>query len=91
MKRVQRTKAIGAAGFSTRSGEPIVLPGDEMRLARGDALLFAGTTEARALQSLIAHNIKICDYVHLGVEAREGLVWRIFSRRRAQSAAAERN
>jgi Trk K+ transport system NAD-binding subunit len=66
-----------------RDGEPIVLPEDDLRLAAADAVLFAGTAEARRAQSLIAHNIKTSEYVRLGIVRPDGLVWRLLSRRRA--------
>src|SRR5690606_9820967 len=45
-----------------RSGEPILLPDEATRLAPSDAVLFAGTAEARHLQSLTARHRTACDY-----------------------------
>jgi Trk K+ transport system NAD-binding subunit len=71
-----------------RSGEPIVLPGEQFRLARLDALLFAGTAEAQRLQALIARNRRACEYVCRGIESPDGWIWRALARDRLRDSAA---
>jgi Trk K+ transport system NAD-binding subunit len=73
-----------------RSGEPTLLPHEDTRLADSDAVLFAGTAEARHLQSLTARHRTACDYVRLGVEAPDGWVWRALARDRTRGPAASR-
>jgi Trk K+ transport system NAD-binding subunit len=69
-----------------RSGEAIPLPDETMRLQRMDAVLFAGTAQARSLQSLTARHSNVCDYISRGVETPDGWVWRLFSRARARES-----
>jgi voltage-gated potassium channel len=71
-----------------RSGEPIVLPDEQLRLARLDAVLFAGTAEAQRLQSLTARNSRACDYVCRGIETPDGWIWRTLARNRQRQSAA---
>lgn len=71
-----------------RSGEPIVLPDEQLRLARLDAVLFAGTAEARRLQSLTARNSRACDYVCRGIDTPDGWIWRTLARSRERQSAA---
>jgi hypothetical protein len=73
-----------------RSGEPMLLPAQDVALERSDAVLFAGTAEAQRLQLLIASNSKVCDYVRLGIEAPDGWIWRVLARVRTGAAAAGR-
>jgi Trk K+ transport system NAD-binding subunit len=74
-----------------RSGETTVLPDEEARLQRLDAVLFAGTAEARRLQSLTARHDNVCDYVRLGVDMPDGWIWRALARVRQRAAAASRS
>jgi voltage-gated potassium channel Kch len=74
-----------------RSGEPVVLPADGVPLALADSVLFAGTAEARRLQSLIVHNAKTWNYVRLGIDGPDGFVWRMLFRHRAQDEPASRS
>jgi len=71
-----------------RSGEPIVLPDEHLRLARLDAVLFAGTAEAQRLQSLTARNSRACDYVCRGIDTPDGWIWRTLARSRQRRSAA---
>ena len=70
---------------------PSRTPDEEARLQRLDAVLFAGTAEARRLQSLTARHGNVCDYVRLGVDIPDGWIWRALARVRQRAAAASRS
>ena len=57
-----------------RDGRDHELPGDEMMLRAGDAILFAGTRAAKAAQNLTLDNRNALDYVLTGHEA-PGWLW----------------
>lgn len=65
-----------------RRGETHVLPGHDLALRPGDAILFAGNATARRRQALVAANFNVRDYVETGLEAPGGYVWQWLGHRR---------
>lgn len=63
-----------------RRDRDIEMPGPELRLGSTDRLLFAGTPDAKARQSLTLANVNVLDYVYLGRDVPRGWIWgKLFS------------
>jgi voltage-gated potassium channel len=91
MKRIQRPVALGDLSRSAqsrqdripclpllmvRSGETIELPDDDLSIALGDRLLFAGPLAAASDQRLALQNANVAAYVLGDRSEAEGWVWR---------------
>jgi Trk K+ transport system NAD-binding subunit len=63
-----------------RGAEKIELPGDEVPVAPGDRLLFAGRRAAEDNQNLLLRNANVAAYVLGGRREAEGWVWRTVGR-----------
>jgi len=75
--------------YRVRAGARTALvESDHPELMPGDALLFAGTEQARNLQRLTVRNTNVLRYVVSGVEAPGGYVWQWWARRRQPPASA---
>jgi Trk K+ transport system NAD-binding subunit len=60
-----------------------LLPTDDIALAPGDELLFAGKPAARRTQLQILRNVNVRDYVVSGVDRPGGWIWQWLTRRSA--------
>ncbi len=68
-------RLASCALICVRASETIVLPEEAADVRVGDEYLFAGTSEARALQELTLRNANVLEYVRAGREVR-GWFWR---------------
>jgi len=59
----------------------VLLPADEMTLAPGDELLFAGKPAARNAQLQILRNVNVRDYVVSGIDRPGGWIWQRLTQR----------
>ncbi len=70
-----------------RGDDAILCPGNDVHLATGDALLFAGTPHARRELQLTMVNDSTAAYVLFDRHVPDGLVWRKLSRRYGRTSA----
>jgi Trk K+ transport system NAD-binding subunit len=63
-----------------RAREAIEMPADDMEIAPGDAILFAGTSAAARDLKYLLRNANYAQYAILGADELGGLVWRSVSR-----------
>lgn len=66
----------GCVLMRVRANETVVLPPEESDVQIGDACLFAGTAEARAIQELTLRNANVLEYVRAGREVPVSWIWR---------------
>jgi voltage-gated potassium channel len=62
-----------------------LLPTDEIALAPGDELLFAGKPASRLAQLQILRNVNVRDYVVSGIDRPGGWIWQRLTQRRLAS------
>jgi voltage-gated potassium channel len=60
-----------------------LLPGDDIALAPGDELLFAGKPSVRRAQLQTLRNVNVRDYVVSGIDLPGGWIWQRLTRRAA--------
>lgn len=68
-----------------RDGHEQPLPEPRTELVLGDALLFAGTRQARILQALTLKNINVLSSVRSGQVVPGGWIWQALARRRPKA------
>ena len=71
-----------------RDGHDHPLPTENMPLARGDEILFAGRLRARRSQQLALANVNALDYVRTGRDLPGGWIWQQLTRRNGQTGPA---
>jgi voltage-gated potassium channel Kch len=71
-----------------RDGRDHSLPTEDMPLARGDEILFAGRLRARRSQQLTLANVNALDYVRTGRDLPGGWIWQKLTRRNGQFGPA---
>jgi len=71
-----------------RDGRDHPLPAEDMPLARGDEILFAGRLRARRSQQLTLANVNALDYVRTGRDLPGGWVWQKLTRHNGQVGPA---
>jgi Trk K+ transport system NAD-binding subunit len=76
----REVRAPCLAVLLVRGGETIELPGDEVGVAPGDRLLFAGRRAAKDNQSLMLSNANVAAYVLGDRLQAEGWIWRTFEK-----------
>jgi len=67
--------------FLMHTDKATLLPADEIALAPGDALLFAGKPAARRAQLQTLRNVNVRDYVLSGIDRPGGWIWQRLMRR----------
>ncbi len=71
-----------------RAGRDRLLPDDEMPLAAGDEILFAGRLRARRSQQLSLANVNVLDYVRTGRDLPGGWIWQRLTQRNGETGQA---
>lgn len=73
-----------------RGGENYMLPDPEMRLQRGDRVLFTARAGTRRVMNWILHNPKVLEYVATGNELPDGTIWRWLAKYRHRGDSGSR-
>ncbi|MDX1374603.1 MAG: NAD-binding protein [Burkholderiales bacterium] len=83
-----RESMLACEALYLASGETVtLLPDDEIPLAPGDALLFAGKPAARRAQLQTLRNVNVRDYVVHGIDRPGGWIWQRLTQRQAPPRA----
>jgi Trk K+ transport system NAD-binding subunit len=69
-----------------RDNQPLLLPDLDTPLQPDDRILFCGTHTAKAAHPLLVLNLKVLNYVRVGTETPDGLLWRWLTVRRQKKA-----
>ena len=78
----ERSRRLAAVPLLlVRADTELLLPETAAALRAGDHILFAGTSEARALQRLPLRNANALDYLRTGRDAPGGWIWQRLNRR----------